>query len=119
MALPWHYHGKTGRFGLGFNTVYHVTDVPMFASGDHVVMFDPHATHLPDLDKVRREKKMKKEKKRHSSRVLCVLCAVLCVLCVLFAVANAHSTFFLSFLSFDKGPPGKKFKMTYRYVNSR
>ena len=32
-----------GRFGLGFNSVYHVTDVPSFVSGEHLVIFDPHA----------------------------------------------------------------------------
>ena len=34
--------GATGRFGLGFNAVYHFTDVPSFVSGDHLVFFDPH-----------------------------------------------------------------------------
>lgn len=38
-----------GRFGLGFNAVYHFTDVPSFVSGDHVVMFDPHARYLPGM----------------------------------------------------------------------
>jgi sacsin len=33
----------TGRFGLGFNAVYHLTDVPSFCSGDYIVLFDPHA----------------------------------------------------------------------------
>ncbi|KAL1500258.1 hypothetical protein AB1Y20_012926 [Prymnesium parvum] len=36
-----------GRFGLGFNSVYHFTDVPSFVSGEHVVFFDPHAEWLP------------------------------------------------------------------------
>jgi sacsin len=36
-----------GRFGLGFNAVYHFTDVPAFVSGDHLVYFDPHAAYLP------------------------------------------------------------------------
>ena len=36
-----------GRFGLGFNAVYHFTDVPSFVSGEHVVFFDPHAESLP------------------------------------------------------------------------
>merc|ERR1719502_642191 len=39
---------KTGQFGLGFNSVYHVTDTPMFISGNDFVCFDPHETHLPD-----------------------------------------------------------------------
>ena len=36
-----------GRFGLGFNAVYHFTDIPSFVSGDYLVFFDPHATNLP------------------------------------------------------------------------
>lgn len=38
-----------GRFGLGFNCVYHFTDVPTFVSGENVVMFDPHACNLPGI----------------------------------------------------------------------
>jgi len=38
---------STGRFSLGFNSVYHWTDVPSFVSGDHVVIFDPHTCYLP------------------------------------------------------------------------
>jgi sacsin len=34
---------KTGRFGLGFNAVYHLTDLPSFASRNRIVFFDPHA----------------------------------------------------------------------------
>ena len=37
----------TGRFGLGFNAVYHFTDCPGFVSGEHLVWFDPHAKYLP------------------------------------------------------------------------
>jgi sacsin len=33
----------TGRFGLGFNSVFHWTDVPSVVSADSLVMFDPHA----------------------------------------------------------------------------
>ena len=35
-----------GRFGLGFNAVYHVTDVPSFLSREYIVMFDPNCHHL-------------------------------------------------------------------------
>jgi sacsin len=35
--------GAIGRFGLGFNIVYNLTDVPSFVSGDYLVTFDPHA----------------------------------------------------------------------------
>ncbi|KAK1380492.1 Sacsin [Heracleum sosnowskyi] len=38
-----------GRFGLGFNCVYHFTDIPMFVSGENIVMFDPHACNLPGI----------------------------------------------------------------------
>lgn len=31
------------RFGLGWNAVYHFTDVPSFCSGENIVLFDPHA----------------------------------------------------------------------------
>lgn len=41
---------KTGRFGVGFNSVYHLTEVPMFASERFVVMFDPQATYLPNVN---------------------------------------------------------------------
>ena len=34
---------KTGRFGLGFNCVYNVTDYPMLLTGGHLGIFDPHA----------------------------------------------------------------------------
>ncbi|KAK9808692.1 hypothetical protein WJX72_002029 [[Myrmecia] bisecta] len=39
----------TGRFGLGWNAVYHLTDVPSFVSGDYLVAFDPHARYLPGI----------------------------------------------------------------------
>jgi sacsin len=37
---------KIGRFGLGFNAVYHLTDVPSFISREHLVIFDPNTHHL-------------------------------------------------------------------------
>ena len=37
---------QIGRFGLGFNAVYNVTDVPSFVSRHSIVILDPHATHL-------------------------------------------------------------------------
>ncbi|KAL4175942.1 hypothetical protein KRP22_000900 [Phytophthora ramorum] len=41
---------KTGRFGVGFNSVYHVTDLPAFVSGSQLVFFDPQACHLPNVN---------------------------------------------------------------------
>lgn len=35
---------KTGRFGLGFNSVYNVTDHPCILSGDTIGIFDPHGS---------------------------------------------------------------------------
>ena len=37
---------KIGKFGLGFNAVYNVTDVPSFVTRDMLAIFDPHRTHL-------------------------------------------------------------------------
>jgi len=37
---------QIGRFGLGFNAVYNVTEVPCFLSRHSIVIFDPHAIHL-------------------------------------------------------------------------
>ena len=37
---------KIGRFGLGFNAVYNITDVPSFISNNQLVIFDPHLTNL-------------------------------------------------------------------------
>ncbi|XP_077866064.1 sacsin-like, partial [Saccoglossus kowalevskii] len=32
---------RTGRFGLGFVSVYHITDMPSIMSADRIVFFDP------------------------------------------------------------------------------
>lgn len=40
---------KTGQFGLGFNSCYHITDLPQFMSGKYCVCFDPHMKYLPTL----------------------------------------------------------------------
>ncbi|CAH1788168.1 unnamed protein product [Owenia fusiformis] len=37
---------KIGKFGLGFNAVYNLTDVPSFVSGESIAFFDPHQTFL-------------------------------------------------------------------------
>lgn len=37
---------KIGRFGLGFNAVYNLTDVPSFVSRHSIVIFDPQLVHL-------------------------------------------------------------------------
>ncbi|XDV31217.1 hypothetical protein PO909_033959, partial [Leuciscus waleckii] len=35
-----------GKFGLGFNTVYHVSDIPSILSGKTLLILDPNVTHL-------------------------------------------------------------------------
>ena len=37
---------KIGRFGLGFSSVYHFTDVPSFVTRNYAVFFDPLTSHL-------------------------------------------------------------------------
>ena len=37
---------KIGRFGLGFNAVYNLTDVPIFISQQYIAIFDPHTKYL-------------------------------------------------------------------------
>ncbi|XP_052102786.1 sacsin-like [Mytilus californianus] len=37
---------KIGKFGLGFCSVYNVTDVPSFVSKNTLVILDPHLSHL-------------------------------------------------------------------------
>ena len=46
---------KIGRFGLGFNAVYHLTDVPSFISRNYLCVFDPNVNHISNhiLDKSR------------------------------------------------------------------
>jgi len=41
-------HAKIGRYGLGFNTTYHLSDVVSFASRDRFCIFDPHEAYLPE-----------------------------------------------------------------------
>ena len=37
---------KIGKFGVGFCSVYHITDVPSFVSGENFVIFDPTLQYL-------------------------------------------------------------------------
>ena len=38
-----------GRFGVGFNSCYHLTDVVSFVSGRNLAIFDPHCSVLPSI----------------------------------------------------------------------
>ncbi|XP_015275018.1 PREDICTED: sacsin-like [Gekko japonicus] len=43
----------TGKYGLGFNTVYHLTDCPAFVTGDSALcVFDPTLRYLPNSDDI-------------------------------------------------------------------
>ena len=44
---------KTGKFGLGFNAVYHFTDLPCFVTGRFLVIMDPHQRMLLGRDEER------------------------------------------------------------------
>ena len=50
---------KIGRFGLGFNAVYNLTDVPMFVSKNYFAIFDPHTSYLGKAIKNKRKPGMK------------------------------------------------------------
>ena len=41
---------KIGRFGIGFNAVYHWSDLPSFVSSNYLVMLDPQARFLPNVN---------------------------------------------------------------------
>ena len=46
-------HLKIGKFGIGFCSVYHITDVPSFISRDRLYIFDPTLKHLSTVVKNR------------------------------------------------------------------
>jgi len=39
--------GLIGKFGIGFNTIYHLTDLPSFVAGNQLYFLDPHAKFVP------------------------------------------------------------------------
>lgn len=43
----WLYFSSLHAFRVGFNSVYHLTDLPSFVSGKYVVLFDPQGVYLP------------------------------------------------------------------------
>lgn len=41
---------RKGRFGIGFNSVYHLTELPAFVSAGKWCSFDPQAKFLPNVN---------------------------------------------------------------------
>ena len=60
---------KIGRFGLGFNAVYNITDVPSFVSRNNIVIFDPHTTHLGKGIKNKNKPGIKIDIKKHRKKL--------------------------------------------------
>ena len=60
---------KIGRFGLGFNAVYNLTDVPSFVSRNNIAIFDPHTTHLGKSIKNKARPGIKIDMKKHRKRL--------------------------------------------------
>ena len=56
---------KIGKFGVGFCSVYHITDVPSFVSGEWLYIFDPTLKYLKGVvhNESRPGKKMKYQSK--------------------------------------------------------
>ena len=68
-ATKEHDTEKIGRFGLGFNAVYNLTDVPMFLSRNYFAIFDPHTTYLGKAIKNKRRPGMKIDLNRDVKRL--------------------------------------------------
>ena len=60
-------HSKIGQFGLGFCSVYHITDVPSFVSGEWLYIFDPAILYL---DKEINDKAKPGKKLRFTERIV-------------------------------------------------
>ena len=61
---------KIGKFGTGFNSVYHITDVPCFVSKEYIQYFDPHQKYLGNIlkDKSQPGVRVNLAKTRHIRR---------------------------------------------------
>ena len=68
-ATKVHDTEKIGRFGLGFNAVYNLTDVPMFVSRNYFAIFDPHSSHLGKAIKSERRPGIKIDLNRYVKKL--------------------------------------------------
>ena len=59
---------KIGRFGLGFNAIYNITDVPSFVSRECVAILDPHMTHL--ASQIKQKPGIKLHMSKHSQKIV-------------------------------------------------
>src|SRR5581483_12008809 len=41
---------RIGRFGIGFNCAFHITDLPSIVSREYIAFLDPHARFLPTTE---------------------------------------------------------------------
>ena len=60
---------KIGKFGLGFNAVYNLTDVPMFVSRNYFVIFDPNTFYLGKAIRNKNKPGMKIDINKNSRRL--------------------------------------------------
>ena len=60
---------KIGRFGLGFNAVYNLTDVPSFVSRHSIVIFDPHTTYLGKSIRNKSKPGLKLDTRKHRRKL--------------------------------------------------
>lgn len=60
---------KIGRFGLGFNAVYNLTDVPSFVSRHCIVIFDPHTTYLGKSIRNKSKPGLKLDMRKHRRKL--------------------------------------------------
>ncbi|KAJ7380186.1 hypothetical protein OS493_010897 [Desmophyllum pertusum] len=60
---------KIGKFGLGFNAVYNLTDVPMFVSRNYFVIFDPNTFYLGKAIRNKNKPGMKIDLNRNTKRL--------------------------------------------------
>eukprot|EP01084_Bolivina_argentea_P207490 353999_1 len=60
---------KTGRFGLGFNAVYHLSELPSFVSSNYLIYFDPQCKYLKNVNPANPGKKINFVKKKKTKKL--------------------------------------------------